>query len=782
MSDNRLGFEYDQGTASVESNIRSHNVDVGAARGEIYVYATFEMGSENPVPYVGNQGKGTQIITLGEKTAKGFVPSVSFGLSDVFRGGLRVDAVAEDHGIVPSGGRSMESKEAFLTPFAIGGELDYFGPFARPNTLYDFKIRMDMDKGRMTIWTNGRGDDDWFMLVENAPLMNAGKTINHVRVEQAPGAKGISDVMIRSKASDAEEQVRTHPLAKKDRVVGPGKGFKFQSMRSIWGLPGRHVAVSRKGNFHHAFPDIAQSGPKSLIAVWSNRSHSGGTGGLSVALSDDLGKTWCEGALVHPGKANCPRIQRLKDGTLLLMSDVREREEYSDTVLYDSSDGGKTWGNQRWIRAERRDGYNPCCGEPSRVVESPDGSWLVETATFGGTSANVTKPIRMEFYHSTDRGTTWELISKVSAFQQHHLDEASFFELPDGQLVTYAREWRYDALPGTKAFSDDWGKTWKVHELPFSITGRVCAGLLADGRAMVTFRSGIGRAALWAWVGDPLDPTGFQPAGTHFNDRSSVALKDDSLHIDNDGKLGQFTQYFLRPADTSESIIDVTVEVNVVSNSGRGAILSVPYVGKWRLFPDHVELAHDPAVCVKVTPGGFHVYRVIRESGKATLYVDGKLAVETENLDTRTWREAGVLNTSSYPLAFGNDADWGNAHTNVYPHDIMPDVTGYSIWRRAEETLDDPTTGKQVISWSAGRDGFPDQYQLDHIIQIEASATGGDQGYSGWIQLDDGRIFVVNYTDDTAPMVRRDPYDTGMLGIPWIRGTFLLPSDLPPIK
>jgi hypothetical protein len=126
--------------------------------------------------------------------------------------------------------------------------------------------------------------------------------------------------------------------------------------------------------------------------------------------------------------------------------------------------------------------------------------------------------------------------------------------------------------------------------------------------------------------------------------------------------------------------------------------------------------------------------------------------------------------------------DWGNSHTNVYSHDIMPEVTGYSIWRRAEETLDDPTTGKQVISWSAERDGFPDQYQLDHIVQIEASTTGGDQGYSGWIQLDDGRIFVVNYTDDTAPMVMRDPYDTGMLGITWIRGTYLEPSDLPPIS
>ncbi len=89
--------------------------------------------------------------------------------------------------------------------------------------------------------------------------------------------------------------------------------------------------------------------------------------------------------------------------------------------------------------------------------------------------------------------------------------------------------------------------------------------------------------------------------------------------------------------------------------------------------------------------------------------------------------------------------------------------------------LDDPNTKQYKTSWSAERDGFPDQYQLDHIIEIEATIAGGDQGYSGWVVLDDGRIFIVAYTDDTAPTVKG-----GTLGISWIRGTYLLPSDLPP--
>ena len=84
---------------------------------------------------------------------------------------------------------------------------------------------------------------------------------------------------------------------------------------------------------------------------------------------------------------------------------------------------------------------------------------------------------------------------------------------------------------------------------------------------------------------------------------------------------------------------------------------------------------------------------------------------------------------------------------------------------------------RRAVSWSAARDGFPDQYQLDHMVEVGATVNGHDQGYSGWVQLDDGRIFVVEYTDDTAA----GEYPTmDMFGVPWIRGTFLSPSDLPP--
>ncbi len=41
--------------------------------------------------------------------------------------------------------------------------------------------------------------------------------------------------------------------------------------------------------------------------------------------------------------------------------------------------------------------------------------------------------------------------------------------------------------------------------------------------------------------------------------------------------------------------------------------------------------------------------------------------------------------------------------------------------------------------------------------------------------LDDGRIFVVHYTDDTSAASTPNPHN---FGVPWIRGTFLSLSDL----
>ena len=309
--------------------------------------------------------------------------------------------------------------------------------------------------------------------------------------------------------------------------------------------------------------------------------------------------------------------------------------------------------------------------------------------------------------------------------------------------------------------------------------GRTCGSLLRDGRVMTTFRCGAGRSSLWAWIADPTKPTSFRATGAHFNDHYSKGIKNDELHIDNDGRRGQFTQYFLRPLDTIESTLDFTIEAKVIRNDGLAATIFVPYVGKFRLFPERVEYSVDSSVKIPKTPGKFHTYRILRKPGLVTLYIDGKLVLETDKVDEGI---KGPAPTSKYMLAFGNEPATASAieHSNVFPPQIIPEVTGYSIWRRFEQFIDDPVTkDKKHITWSAASGEFPDQYQLDNIVEVGACAVSHDQGYSGWTELEDGRIFVANYTDDTAGPVRPG---SGIFGVAWIRGTFLEPSDLPPFK
>jgi hypothetical protein len=315
---------------------------------------------------------------------------------------------------------------------------------------------------------------------------------------------------------------------------------------------------------------------------------------------------------------------------------------------------------------------------------------------------------------------------------------------------------------------------------------------------LLTFRNHLGLPDLWAWAADADEPSRPLVHGSHVNDRSSVSLKKDGLYIDSDGRCGQFTSYRFRPPDSDQSRIEVTAELKVFSNAGQAATLSVPFVGKFRFFPDKVRILNESSAEVAVTVGDFHTYRIISEGPKLTMYVDGKEVFAADNLPRRIVPQAwSVQKLSPYALEFGNEFadeavafDWvpgdireqtqqpqtsDKAPATATLKTITPAVTGCSVWRRFEARLDDPRTGSHAVAWSANRGEFPDQYQLDRVVEIDGTIAGWDQGYSGWIQLGDGRILIVNYTDDTARWNRY--YPNG--GTSWIRGTFVTSAELP---
>ena len=732
-------FEYQHGKPAANTEVRSHAARLPALEGRVFVYATFAMMPENPIP------DGGQFIEFGQIVSGDFTPAVRFGIHDGRRGG----GVPQEVGL--------------MYAYLHDGKLDYYGPWIRPNTPYDFKIHIDLDTQQMTVWVSGRGDDRWYLVAENTSLMNPVTSIDEIRVQQHSRAAGIDEVNVQAQITAEDEQIKPHPLAKKDLKVGPDRGFKFQSMRSTWGRAGTHVTICRKDRLHFGFPrDLVRMGNK-LFCVFENASHTGGAhqptsaqwksmGRVSLGVSYDLGHTWSEpipfpeypdgqATVMRPGE----NLQKLADGTVIDLAKLQPMT--------------------------------------SARVRIRDGSTLIGySGTFQVDGADCEE---VTFFRATDLGERGESRGHLRAYPPHSLSEPAILRLPDGRLCAFIRESRMDHFPAVKAFSSDEGKTWQLQDLPFAIVGYPCPRLLRDGRVLVTFRSQVGRAAVWAWVGDVNDDTPYRAAGVHFNDRDTVGLKDGALHIDNDGVSGQSTTYLLRQPDSTDTKIDLTVEVQVVANSGRAATVSVPFVGKVRIYPDHIELAHAPKVRADVIPGKFHTYRIVRDGNNAQLYVDGQLKIKTDQVDIGTWKERWTPTTTSlHQLAFGNEVSIAQEVTGgvpaKWPGTFLPsqmyseEITGYSIWRNFALTMDDPGTGTYTSSWSADSGEFPDQYQLDHMIEVESSIAGADQGYAAWVELDDRRIFVAAYTDDGAPTMWG-----GNMGISWMRGTFLEPGDLP---
>ncbi len=778
------------GPVEIPCEVHTHEDKLLELTGKVYVYCRFNPVPKNPVEFMDGKPSCRQTVTLGLGEA-GRAEAVTFGMVD------------DD--------RTSAQNKARYVPGLSNGKIDFFGMYARPGTGYNFKIHIDLDRQCLTAWVAGEGDEEWFVLAAEVELTFPVNAIGGFRVDQFPDAPGIENLVIQSAPWPQGEAVRPHPKAKGDRAVAPEKGFKVQPMRSLWRQAERHVTVTRRPAYEKGwfkgywpgwwlgFPDVVQTGPTDLVCTHNDGPGHGGGGKIWVRHSNDLGKTWTKAIVVRSGGCNCPRIQKLKDGSLLLTADIYANPYCN--VFYRSTDGGHTWTQVGWLDPVAAGGHDCCV--PSRVTEMSDGSWLVVGSWASGQAFKLTQGEVLEFYRSGDQGKTWKFYGTLRE-NPRSFSEASIVPLSDGRWLMVIRE-GYGRLPGVRCYSSDEGKTWsKPEELPIGVHGRTCADLLPDGRVMMTARAYYGPVGLWAWIDDPdgkLPPYG---VGVHFNDKRSVGLKDGELYIDSDGVCGQFTKYIFRCPNSYEDRIELTTEVKVVSNKGRAASLSVPYVGRLRIFPDRAEFAHDPKLRIDIAPGRFHTYRILSQGDKTTILVDDVewlvLPRGQEAVANLAW---STVKGSAYPLEFGNeeaadasaafdyvpDGVWkppvetpGDTRSPVGElaptllHNITPAVTGCSIWRKFDVRYGNPGGEYYTVSWNSADGNFPDQYQLDHVIEVEGSISGCDQGYSGWTQLSDGRILVLNYTDDTARWNCDATFPP--LGVSWIRGTYIHPGDV----
>jgi len=218
---------------------------------------------------------------------------------------------------------------------------------------------------------------------------------------------------------------------------------------------------------------------------------------LVVRLSDDDGKTFSDRrALVATEKTdgrlrkyNCPKVQQLKDGRVLIVCDVYSvppaegdsKRWYAQIEFFTSADNGDTWAGPQ------ETGVSGIM--PDEVVELDIGDWLLATHTKGVQYVS----------RSMDGGARWEAPAVLAARKGYALCEASIIKVPGGDLVCYMRENTRKGLPIYKSLSSDGGRTWQgPFETLMDAGHRPVAHLTRSGKVLITYRHYPGGAGPWA--------------------------------------------------------------------------------------------------------------------------------------------------------------------------------------------------------------------------------------------------------------------------------------------
>ena len=295
--------------------------------------------------------------------------------------------------------------------------------------------------------------------------------------------------------------------------------------------------VSRNDRIHESFPDLAMAANGDLVVTYQeSESHGGGAASSIVArTSGDEGRTWSERIVVahsadrvRTGWLNCSRILRLHDDSLLIAVDripqsnipAQAHHFWADNravmLLFRSQDHGRTWTGPE--ETPVRGGIVPS------LRQLRDGTLLAGITRFD--EDDNWRQYQLLF-RSRDKGLTWQGPTTVAKDSRTQPNEGDFVELPGGEVVCYLRDDEPGSTSGLRCVSHDGGRTWGpiAHCGRWRFSGRPAAGLLAEGRILVTTRVGAPQAGNWfgAFVESPENALGRADEGSH-----SVLIENDT--------------------------------------------------------------------------------------------------------------------------------------------------------------------------------------------------------------------------------------------------------------
>lgn len=250
-------------------------------------------------------------------------------------------------------------------------------------------------------------------------------------------------------------------------------------------------SISNDNSVYEAFPDVVLTHSGKMICVFAECTHHRDRDytRIMICKSTNRGRTWSRKTAISESTKgsgyflNCPRIQQLEDGHLVVVVDrimgkigEDESREKSVIVLYFSEDDGATWN-------EPVD--TPARGiVPDRICVTPTGRWLLgccfNDLDFGH--------LVQRLWYSDDKGRSWQGPVIVAKKKGLSLCEVSILPVKN-KLVAFLRENSFTGLDCFKTVSADDGKTWS-EPVAFPLPGchRPVAGHLNDGSLFITYR------------------------------------------------------------------------------------------------------------------------------------------------------------------------------------------------------------------------------------------------------------------------------------------------------
>lgn len=514
-------------------------------------------------------------------------------------------------------------------------------------------------------------------------------------------------------------------------------------MPSLHAKAERHVVVDRRAGEYLSFPDVALARDGRLLCAYQQSDvHVATRRALLLAESPDLGRTWSAPRVLHPGLGHCPRFTVL-DREILLMEDHAK-------CLYRSPDHGATFAR------------HPAAGivhsMEDRVLPLPDGRLFTTGHLHRGTHPQAytrQAPSEQMGYLSDDRGATWTPLSVLAMERNLVLCEASATLLPDGRILALLRENSGVFEPMYRVESRDGGRTWS-DPVPTPLIGhRPTLALTAAGKLLVTYRNVAPDGGTAAWLGDPDGLGDFAVHGLARSPRNPRLTGQGLLidtrqglptrrHPEADGVI-----YALRPlTDPDRAKADLRVQVQVEPGGENAAAV---HLGCWwRIRPDRLVAGLESPPDIRLEPGRFHYLRFTYKAGAVTVFVDNERRARVRLEPSAALRAVLV----------GNAPGEGGQE-------------GRSLWRSASLATDEPRLGRRYAwSWNHTQ-GLPDAWARTHVLELANGrrANPADFGYSGWVELPDGRFFCTyHHADGAAP-----DYTDG--GTAHIQGTWFTADD-----